>query len=206
MPAQNPLPTPKQAAVGMRLAAENAWTQIRCAEVVYEAGHVGAACAHLVLAVEEAVKARVLHKWPTLVKGLTTRQLRDLLYTHPIRHEIASLDSMPQALRLEIALWRIDHPGQVPNRQALTRLFVRHPEAFPITWAKNAEEERQRGLHVDWNGRSWKSPTDFTEAHYARRYARCVEFVVKTTALVGMFDEIKDELAESGWDIEQEKW
>jgi hypothetical protein len=83
---------------------------------------------------------------------------------------------------------------------------VRHPEAFPITWAKNAEEERQRGLHVDWNGRSWKSPTDFTEAHYARRYARCVEFVVKTTALVGMFDEIKDELAESGWDIEQEKW
>jgi hypothetical protein len=31
-----------------------------------------------------------------------------------------------------------------------------------------------------------------------------LEFVVKTTALVGMFDEIKDELGESGWEIDRD--
>jgi AbiV family abortive infection protein len=206
VPEHKPLPTSTQAAAGTRLAAENAWTQVLCAQALHEAGHVGAASAHLVLAIEEAVKARVLHRWSSLVKVMTERQLRNLLYSHPVRHEIATLDSMPQALRAEIAVWRIDHPGLVMSRPTLTRLFARHPEAFPITWAKNADSERQRGMHVDWNGRSWKSPSDVTEKHYQRRFGRCLEFVVKTTALVGMFDEIKDELAESGWDIGKEEW
>jgi AbiV family abortive infection protein len=205
MPARKPLPTPRQALKGSGLAASNAWTHINCAEALHEAGYTGAGCAHLVLAVEEAVKARVLHQWQVLLKLKTDRQLRDLLYSHSVRHESATLDSMPRALRGEIALWSIDHPGQVINRRALTRLFARHPDAFPITWAKNADRERQRGMHVDWNGRSWKSPSDLTEAHYTRRLRPCLEFVVKTSALVGMFDEIKDELAESGWNIDQEE-
>ena len=204
MPAKKRLPTPRQAEVGMKLAATNAWTHILCAENVHEAGHIGAASAHLVYAVEEAVKARVLNKWPDLVKVMTPRQLRDALYTHPIRHGIAHLDSMPLALRTEIALWRLDHPGQQVNRPTLTRLFVRHPEAFPVTWSKNADQDRQRGMHVDWDGRSWKSPDDIKEVHYQRRFGRCLEFVVRTMALVGILDEIKDELAESGWGISQE--
>jgi AbiV family abortive infection protein len=205
MPARKPLPTSKQAVTGSRLAASNAWTHINCAEALHEAGHNGAACSHLVLAVEEAVKARVLHRWPALLKLKTQQQLRDLLYSHHARHASATLDSMPQALRREIALWCLDHPSQAIDRAALTRLFVRHPDAFPITWAKNADLERQRGMHVDWSGRSWKSPSDLTEGHYAQRLRRCLEFVVTTSALVGMFDEIKGELAESGWNIDEEE-
>ena|ERR1700694_3882037 len=206
MPIPRPLPPSRQVANGLKLATDNAWTHIQCAEVLHASGHTGAASAHLVLAVEEAVKARVFYKWPELVKVMTARQLRDLLYTHPVRHGIAAFDSMPQALRVDIALWRIDHPGRDIDNKALTRLFARHSEAFPVTWAKNADKDKQRGMHVDWDGRSWKTPADITETYYRRRFVRCLEFVVKTTALVGLFDEIRDELAESGWNIDQERW
>jgi len=192
--------------VGKALAISNAWTHIICAEELRGHAHLGPASTHLILAVEEAVKARVLHKWPALIEVMTVRQLEDLLYTHPVRHEIAQLDSMPRALRAEIALWTVDHPDQELNRATLTRLFVRHPEAFPVTWAKNAEVERQRGMRVDWDGRVWRSPKEITESHYSRRYGRCLEFVVRTAALVGTLDEIKDELAETGWEIDQEEW
>jgi len=175
-----------------------------CADNLHEAGYIGPASAHLVYAIEEAAKARVLFKWPRLLKVMTKKQLSELLYTHPIRHGIVHVDSMPSALRIEIALWGLDHPGQKINPKALTRLFVRHPEAFPVTWSRNAENERQRGMHVDWDGRSWRTPANVTEARYQSRYARCLEFVIATMALTGMYDEIKDELAESGWNIDLE--
>jgi AbiV family abortive infection protein len=186
----------------MQLAAANAWTHMMCAENIHDAGYIGPACAHLVYAVEEAAKARALCKWSALVKVMTQKQLSEMLFTHPVRHAIAHLDSMPSALRTEIALWGLDHPGQKIDAKALTRLFVRHPEAFPVTWSRNAERERQRGMHVDWDGRSWKAPANIKEAHYQNRYGRCLEFVVATMGLVGMYDEIKEELAESGWNID----
>jgi hypothetical protein len=33
---------------------------------------------------------------------------------------------------------------------------------------------------------------------------RCLEFVIATMARTGMYDEIKEELAESGWNIDLE--
>jgi AbiV family abortive infection protein len=198
------LPTPRQAAVGMRLAAQNAWAHLQCAQTLQEAGYLGAASAHLVYAVEEAVKARVLLKWPALVQRMTEGQLREMLYSHQLRHAVAGVDSMSQALRAEIALWRLDHSGQVPNRAALTRLFVRHPDAFPVTWARNAERERQRGMHVDWDGRSWRSPKDASAFQYERRLNRCQIFVVRTMALAGLLSEIRDDLKRIGWDIDDE--
>jgi hypothetical protein len=48
-------------------------------------------------------------------------------------------------------------------------------------------------------------PATVTEAQYDRRFARCIEFVVKTTAAVGLFDEIRDDLALSGWNIDEDR-
>lgn len=196
-----PLPTVKQAAVGVELAMDNAWAHILCAQALNRDQHVGAAVSHLIYAVEEAVKARVLHRWANLKSSLSVEDLQNLLYMHQVRHGIAESESMPQTLRREVTVWVVDHPRTRMSRQALTRLFARHPEAFPITWAKNADRERQRGMHVDWDGRRWKTPAQVHSRTYARRFGRCLEFVVKTSALVGRFDEIKSDLLESGWDI-----
>src|SRR5438067_726340 len=106
---QRQLPSTKQAAAGMSLAADNAWDHLMCAESLHRDGRFGAASAHLIYAVEEAAKARVLHKWPALVKLLGPRDLHRLLYSHEMRQAIAGVDSMPHALRTALALWRIDH-------------------------------------------------------------------------------------------------
>jgi AbiV family abortive infection protein len=159
----------------------------------------------LVLAVEEAVKARVYYKWPQLLKSMSQEELRELLYTHRVRHGIAVYDSVPRTLRTAIALWHVDHPGKRIERKSLARIFARHTDTFPLSWALNADKDKQRGMHVDWDGRSWKTPATVTEAQYDRRFARCIEFVVKTTAAVGLFDEIRDDLALSGWNIDEDR-
>jgi AbiV family abortive infection protein len=205
MPTRQPLPTARQAAKGVSLAAANAWAHIKCAEALEEAGHFGQASAHLVLAVEEAVKARVYYQWPALMALMTQEQLRELLYTHRVRHGIAVYDSMSKPLRTSIALWHIDHPGKQIDRKALIRMFARHSDAVPLTFAENADKDKQRGLHVDWSGRAWKTPATVTQMHYQRRFVRCLEFVVKTTAAVGLFDEVRADLAESGWDIDEDR-
>ncbi len=202
---RQPLPTPRQAAKGVGLAASNAWTHIECAEALQRVRHFGAASAHLVLAVEEAVKARVYYQWPALVASMTPKELWELLYTHRVRHGIAVLDSMSQALRTAIALWHIDHPGRRIDRKVLSRMFARHSDAFPLSWALRADRDKQRGMHVDWSGRAWITPASVTEAQYQRRYVRCLDFVLKTNAAVGLFDEIKADLAESGWDIDEDR-
>jgi len=202
MGTRQPLPTARQAAKGVSLAADNAWIHIECAEALQEARHFGAASAHLVLAVEEAVKARVYYQWPALMTSMTQGQLRELLYTHRVRHGIAVYDSMSKPLRTAIALWQIDHAGRRIDRKALARIFARHTDAFPLTWAESADQDKQRGMHVDWDGRAWKTPASVT---YQRRFVRCLEFVVKTRAAVGLFDEIQEDLAESGWDIEEDR-
>lgn len=200
-----PLPTPRQAIKGVSLAATNAWTHIQCAEALSQDRHYGAASAHLVLAVEEAVKARVFYQWPALRNAMSEQQLRDPLYTHRERHGIAVYDSVSRRLRAAVALWVIDHPGRQIDRKSLARLFARDSEAFPLSWADTADKDKQRGMHVDWDGRTWKSPADVTEAQYQRRLVRCLEFVVKTSAAVGLFDEIREDLAESGWNIDEDR-
>lgn len=195
----------RQAVKGVALASGNAWTHIQCAEALQATGHFGAASAHLVLAVEEAVKARVYYKWPALLRSMTQKQLRELLFTHQVRHEIAVHDSMSQPLRIAIALWHIDHPGRQIERKTLSQIRARYSDAFPLMWAKNADRDKQRGMHVDWDGRAWKTPASVTEVQYQRRFVRCLEFVVKTTAAVGLFDEIQEDLAHSGWDIDEDR-
>jgi AbiV family abortive infection protein len=202
---RQPLPTARQAAKGVGLAAYNAWTHIECAEALQKVGHFGAASAHLVLAVEEAVKARVYYQWPALVASMTPKELRELLYTHRARHGIAVFDSMSQPLRASIALWHIDHPGRRIDRKVLSRMFARHSDAFPLSWAQRADRDKQRGMHVDWGGRAWITPASVTEAQYQRRFVRCLDFVLKTNAAVGLFDEIRADLAESGWDIDEDR-
>lgn len=202
---RKPLPSPQQAAKGVSLSAANAWAHIECAEALREAGYLGPASAHLVLAVEEAVKARVFYLWPALKKVMREAELRGLLYTHPVRHGIAVHDSMPRSLRTAIALWQIDHPGKSIDRKSLARLFARHAGAFPLSWAVTADRDKQRGMHVDWDGRSWRTPTSVTEPQFRRRRARCVNFVLSTLAAVGEFDQVREELADGGWDINEDR-
>jgi len=205
MRTRQPLPTARHAAKGVGLAASNAWTHIECAEALQKIGHFGAASAHLVLAVEEAVKARVYYQWPALVASMTPKELRELLYTHQVRHGIAVFDSMSQPLRASIARWHIDHPGRRIDRKVLTRMFARHSDAFRISWAQRADRDKQRGMHVDWGGRAWITPASVTEAQYQGRFIRCLDFVLKTNAAIGLLDEIKADLAESGWDIDEDR-
>jgi AbiV family abortive infection protein len=203
--SRQPLPTARQAVKGVGLAADNAWTHIECAEALKRVRYFGAASAHLVLAVEEAVKARVYYEWPELLTLMKQEQLRELLYTHRVRHRIAVYDSVTQSLHTAIALWHIDHPCKRIGRKGLARIFAPHSDALPLTWAQSADQDKQRGMHVDWNGRAWKTPATVTEAQYNRRFARCLEFVVRTTAAVGLFDAIRDDLALSGWDIDEDR-
>src|SRR5690348_371645 len=170
MPKARALPTARQAAKGVSVATHNAWTHIECAETLHGAGHFGAASAHSGLAVEEAVKARVLYQWQALLGVMTPAQLRELLSTHRVRHEIAVHDSITRPMRTAIALWHVDHPGQTIDHKSLSRLLSRHSVALPTSWADRAEREKHRGLYVDWGGRAWKTPATVTEAQYRRRF------------------------------------
>jgi hypothetical protein len=147
----------------------------------------------------------VYYQWPALMASMTQKELRELLYTHRVRHGIAVYDSMSQPLRTSIALWHIDHPGKQIDRKALSRMFARHSDTFPLSWAQSADKDKQRGMYVDWSGRAWKTPASITEAQYTGRFVRCLEFVVQTNAAVGLFDEIRADLAESGWDIDEDR-
>jgi AbiV family abortive infection protein len=200
------LPSPRQAKKGIDLALANAMEHIRAADMLAAGGLYGAAKSHVILAVEEAVKARVLFKWPALKRVMTERQLRDLLYHHPTRHEIAQIDHLPRGFRTRLALWHIDNPGRGMDRRTFVRLLSRFGDTFPASWGLKADAERQRGFHVDWNGRRWLSPDEVTEDQFRRRYRTCHDFVVKTLAALGFLDEMKGDLAEMGWDITEDRW
>ena len=129
---------------------------------------------------------------------------QELLYTHRLRHGIAVYDSMSHPLRVSIALWHIDHPGRRIDREAHLHRS-RHPDAFPLSWAQRVDRDKQRGMYVDWGGRAWITPASVTDVQYQRRFVRCIDFVLKTSAAIGLFDEIKADVAESGWDIEVDR-
>ena len=188
------------------MAAANALDHIRAAEALARQELFGLAISHCIIAVEEAVKARVLFKWPALINEMTSKQLESLLYHHTVRHEIAQLDSLGRAFHVRLAEWRLDHPGEEIDQESFRRLYGRYVDGFPLNWARTADLERQRGLHVDWTGQRWSRPRGFTRTGYERRYRTCLDFVVSTLAVTGQLDDIADDLAADGWDVSLDRW
>jgi AbiV family abortive infection protein len=182
-----PLPTPQQAFDGVSLALANAERHLHCADLLAGEGEHGSAAAHLVLAIEETDKARVLGlRW--LDEGdLTDDEARKRLFSHPPRHEAALAKSWTsgvvwtasaEALRERLGL-------RVPRTDAerWADALAQHPEALPGDWPEIAGSLRESGLYVDLqDDGSWHTPGDVTEADYQRFRPAAAEAIRYTQA------------------------
>lgn len=153
-----PLPKAEQAYAGGEAAIFNSENLMESAKAAADKGNLGAAVSLVVLAVEEAVKARALFGFLLATKVsapflLTDPQFRDLLHrNHALRHVLAFLQGMSSETH---TLWVSGvMPTDDKGREALSR------DLAAIRWLNEANLAKQRGFYVDFDGAKWLQPKD----------------------------------------------
>jgi len=156
--AKAPLPRPDQAYEGGEAAIYNAENLVEAAMAAAEKGNFGVAVGMVVLAVEEAVKARVLFGFLLASKvsapfGLADPQFRDVLHrNHSLRHILAFWQGMSSETH---TLWVSGvMPTDEPGREALKR------DLATVRWLNEANQAKLRGFYVNFDGAKWLQPKD----------------------------------------------
>jgi AbiV family abortive infection protein len=168
------LPTSDEARRGIPVVLANAEQHLAAADLLVDAtggGNVGFAAAHLVLAIEEAEKARTLGQI-ALGDELTEKEVRERLFNHPARHRgaltkswssgAAMMDFLAEGLRERL--------GMGPSRSEEARwtdVMARHPEVLPPDWPDTAGEVREGGMYADMDDDgTWRDPDGVDRAVY----------------------------------------
>jgi len=168
------IPSRAECLDGIPIILDNAEAHLAAADVLVEAGHVGFAIAHLVLAIEESEKARTLDK-VVLGDPVPEADLRAVLYQHPARHKGAlgkSWTSGAISLLVDFekeGLWQ--KLGRSPLQVEQSRweeTISRHPELLPRDWDNTAGPLREHSLYVDLVDGGWTSPGDTAKAEFDR--------------------------------------
>ena len=165
------LPDQAQAAEGAHACLITAQEHLQAAQSLSEHTLWGMAIAHLILSLEEAVKARVLgavwlhHKtgWPL---GFTPAQVRSLVTrSHKKRHGLAFLQALSMDDSTAIMLF-----GQSPSETGVELL----------EWLSQADELKQQGMYTDQTDIGWQRPGLLPQSEYERA-ASFVEPFVRDT-------------------------
>ncbi len=171
---QRPLPTRDQARSGAVIAADNSEALLNAAGALGMQRDFGHGAALLVLALEEAVKARALMAmWrvstmPGSRLGFTDEQLRQIIFrSHGLRHAAAFLQGLSsEGLTRFFGIDPLDEEGR-------KRL------AFDLAtgeWLMKANDLKERGIYTDFRpDGTWSSPADVTEDEFSHAV-----YVVKT--------------------------
>lgn len=176
-----PIPTPEQAQQGAIIAAENAEDLVEQAGALLAASRPkGAAVSLLVVALEEAVKARTLMAMVQVARnqgsrlGFTEENLRDIIFRgHGIRHAAAFFQSMsPTMLTSMVRGTMPDRPDELAQVQW---------DIVTGEWLMKANTLKQRGIYTDFKDGAWISPRSITADDVAICVHIVKDFVDETT-------------------------
>jgi AbiV family abortive infection protein len=170
-----PLPTISEARLGAIAAAANATDLLAAGKTLAENRHHGPAYALLVLACEEAVKARAMQDfYQDMHFGLTDDELSEIVYgDHRARHA-AAFTLIVTDTTLKLVMGRIRR--LTPLQQAQHR-----SDLNALAWLLTANALKQRGLYADLVDGYWQLPRDLT-AEDVRRALKIVQPFVSISA------------------------
>jgi AbiV family abortive infection protein len=189
------LPTPNDALAGSRFALTNARRHLRAAKVLDESGLTGAAMAHVVLSLEEFAKAWTL----TLLSfdvDIPKNLVGEILKYHNARHSFtlvmlffAVFRSMGirAGRRVQKRHGVSDYPPELRDEYVAElakdvdslRLKTKRDELgfAMIEWIAQANDFKNRGLYVDFDGKKWIHPGRISHKDYAIGYRIAVELI-----------------------------
>jgi AbiV family abortive infection protein len=171
------LPTSEQARQGVSPTAGNSRDLLAAARSLGVAGLHGPATSLLVLALEEAQKARVLIALATTndSAGLSHDEVSDIIHwDHRLRHHAAFTASIsPTTIAKLVRPSRRDTPLQRKQFNA---------DMAALAWHLKANSLKERGLYVDYLNDRWNSPREISASEFSQGLA-IVERFVEVTSL-----------------------
>jgi AbiV family abortive infection protein len=170
------LPTPEQAREGVRPSADNASDLLVAAKTLGVAGLYGPASSLLVLALEEAQKARVLVALATKNDdaGLSPDEVNDIIYRdHGVRHHAAWTAAVSPTTTAKHVM--------PPRRETPLQRKQYHADMAALGWHMKANSLKKRGLYVDYIKDEWHGPREITSAEFGEGLVIVERFVQITT-------------------------
>lgn len=173
------MPSAEQARAGVVVCARNAIDQMLLGTWTAQAGFRGQAVSLLVLALEEAVKARALMAFVRVQADPTKRFLAfpetwlpDLLHSsHRRRHRLAVYQGVSDEMRAHL-LGLTEAPPKQLDR-----------DLDYVEWLEGADALKQAGLYSTFNGAEWKGPADSVSDDNLRQTTYYVfHFIQETVA------------------------
>ncbi len=175
---RRPIPTPRQACDGGLLAAANAAALLQAAIAAGGVRSFGAAEGIAILALEEALKARVLFV-PLLADQLGSSlnvgedQLKWLLHgphAHFFRHAMGAWHVLSKRSREPSGVVDAIHaaPLTIEEFDAIDRFMM-------------ASHRKERGFYVDFTDAGWSTPASITEDRWLASRAFTEPFIAETT-------------------------
>ena len=206
--------TKKQAEEGFCLCSDNADIHYSMAALIAKEGHYPMANSHLILAMEEAVKAIFLYL--KYIKNEVNIDVKKMFKKHQHKHEFARdnydvfhnnvievLAQIIEAHKISFSeetfslMDEIEVENIRVNMQALESRYKRIAslnlkESLPNIhkWFNKADLRKSRGFYVDFLNNQWKKPDEITKEDY-----NFSEFVCWTLVLLSrqfkMIEELK---------------
>lgn len=179
------LPSSTGGALGAKLALQNARRHLRAAEALAKKKLFGSASTHVVLSVEELVKAWVL-ALHSMGFEFPLKMLNAVLFEHSARHMVTFGVVFVLTIRyLAVRTTRRvqkrhgikDYPAKLRDEwvaelmRDLQSLASRSPRNEPVLavweWIGNANKIKNNGLYVDFNGNKWSHPGQVKARQYS---------------------------------------
>lgn len=182
------LPTKPDAPRGAVLALTNARRHLRAADALAKRRLFGLASSHVVLALEELAKS-----WTLTLVGMgidvPKKMLADVMYKHDVRHTIifGSLYSFVIQGLIVLAGKRVqqrhrikDYPPELrPEFVREVKLLFKslgsrsrkeNPVYAVLQLTGGANDLKNRGLYVDFDGKKWIHPGSLSEKDFSDAY------------------------------------
>lgn len=202
-----------QAEEGFLLCSANADVHYEMAELIAKQGHYPMANSHLILAMEEAVKAIFLYL--KYIRNDVNIEVKAMFKKHQHKHEFARdnystfhskgieiLAQMNAANKIsfsEEVLSQMDELEAESTRFTLQVFEARFKriarlnleESLPNInkWFNKADQRKSRGFYVDFQNNQWKAPNEITKENY-----QLSEFICWTLVLLSRQFKMMDEL------------
>ncbi len=206
--------TKEQAEEGFRLCSNNADVHYDMATLIAKEGHFSMANSHLILAMEEAVKALFLYL--KYIHNNVDIDVKKMFKRHQHKHEFARdnydvfhnkglevLGQVNEANKIsfsEEALSQMDETEAENIRIFMEAFEARYKRIAKLNlqaslpnirkWFNKADQYKSRGFYVDFQNNQWKKPDEIKQEDY-----RFSEFVCWTLVLLSrqfkMIEELK---------------
>jgi AbiV family abortive infection protein len=214
--------TQEQAEEGFRLCADNADIHYEMAALIAKEGHYPMANSHLILSMEEAVKAIFL--FLKYINNEVNIDVKKMFKKHQHKHEFARdsydvfhikgiefIEQIINAHKISFSkemLSQLDEV-EVENIQVTIQVLearykriksLNLEESLPNIhkWFNKADLRKSRGFYVDFQNNQWKKPNEITQEDY-----KFSEFVCWTLILIARQFKMTEELKKKSEELKR---